>query len=344
VVKPNAAPTASFTSTTDGLKATLDASGSTDADGDTLTYSWDLGDGTSATGLLADHVYAESGTYTVTLTVDDGNATATSQKDVTVVKPNAAPTASFTSTTDGHTATLDASGSTDADGDALTYSWDLGDGTTKTGVAIGHTYAGDGSYTVTLTVDDGQATNTAQRTVSVAAPAPSQQYSADFRVSPNVNEWWVEVTVQATSEPAKVEVSVDGGSWIALDKTSWGTWAKSTYTPVGSSVVFRAMDASGQTATSSTYTWMTTEPEPDPFTATFRPKTQSNPWWVEVVVTASEEVVRVQACIGATCTDLSKTEWDSWAKKMRVKKGTEVVFVATSISGATATSQAFVWG
>ncbi|MBW3582091.1 MAG: hypothetical protein KY455_03235, partial [Euryarchaeota archaeon] len=62
-------------------------------------------------------------------------------------------------------------------------------------------------------------------------PEPRSTYMADFTVSPNINEWWVEVTVKAASEPAKVDVSIDGGSWIALAKTTWGTWAKSTYTP-----------------------------------------------------------------------------------------------------------------
>ena len=46
----------------------------TDADGDALTFSWDLGDGTTGTGSLppTDHVYADNGTYEILLAVDDG--------------------------------------------------------------------------------------------------------------------------------------------------------------------------------------------------------------------------------------------------------------------------------
>ena len=42
----------------------------------------------------------------------------------------------------------------DIDDENLTLSWDLGDGTTKTGDAVTHTYQDSGEYTVTLTVTD----------------------------------------------------------------------------------------------------------------------------------------------------------------------------------------------
>ena len=42
----------------------------------------------------------------------------------------------------------------DIDEEDLTLSWDLGDGTTKTGDAVTHTYQDSGEYTVTLTVTD----------------------------------------------------------------------------------------------------------------------------------------------------------------------------------------------
>jgi endonuclease/exonuclease/phosphatase family metal-dependent hydrolase/PKD repeat protein len=46
--------------------------GATDANGDTLTYSWNFGDSTTAAGGSTAHTYAAAGTYSVTLSVTDG--------------------------------------------------------------------------------------------------------------------------------------------------------------------------------------------------------------------------------------------------------------------------------
>jgi len=60
---------------------------------DTLTYSWDFGDGNTATGQTVAHAYADAGSYTVTLTVSDGKDTGTHTCKVTVrdTMPPSAP-------------------------------------------------------------------------------------------------------------------------------------------------------------------------------------------------------------------------------------------------------------
>ncbi|WP_298543892.1 glycoside hydrolase family 48 protein [uncultured Aquimarina sp.] len=55
------------------LVVTFDAVASTDADGDALSYSWDFGDGNTASGVMVEHTFTSIGTYSATLTVDDGN-------------------------------------------------------------------------------------------------------------------------------------------------------------------------------------------------------------------------------------------------------------------------------
>lgn len=67
---------------------------------------------------------------------------------------NHLPAPSATHTVDGLTASFDATGSTDEDGDLTAYTWDFGDGTTGEGPTPSHTYAAPGTYQVTLTVAD----------------------------------------------------------------------------------------------------------------------------------------------------------------------------------------------
>jgi PKD repeat protein len=81
----NDAPAASFTSACNLLACTFDAAASSDSDGSIVSYGWDFGDGTTASGATPAHQYAADGTYTVTLTVtDDDGAPSTSSAGVSV--------------------------------------------------------------------------------------------------------------------------------------------------------------------------------------------------------------------------------------------------------------------
>ncbi|WP_289644544.1 FG-GAP-like repeat-containing protein [Maribacter aestuarii] len=93
--------------------------------------------------------------------------------------PQAVITASVTNGTAPLPVDFDASASSDADGDALTYDWDLGDGTTAQGETVAHTYDAPGDYTVTLTVDDGQDTgeDTTVITVSMSTDASAVAFT-----------------------------------------------------------------------------------------------------------------------------------------------------------------------
>jgi len=159
----------------------FDASESHDPDGTIVSYSWDFGDGNTATGVSVSHSYAASGEYTVTLTVTDDDG-ATDIITATKTVKNRAPVASFTETAEvvdtEETISFDASDSSDPDGTIVDYLWDFGDGTEGSGVSVQHAYSQDGTYTVTLTVTDNDgATDTTEATKTVLNRSPVASFT-----------------------------------------------------------------------------------------------------------------------------------------------------------------------
>jgi len=98
---------------------------------DIRRYSWNFGDGATASGFFADHLFSKSGTFTVRLTIYDGPAQASATKTVTI-KPNLPPVAAFSATqisaAQGNLKVkFDASASQDPNGQGLFYQWNFGD-------------------------------------------------------------------------------------------------------------------------------------------------------------------------------------------------------------------------
>lgn len=58
--------------------------GASDPDGDTLTFSWDFGDGSTGSGQSANHTYQSTGGFSVSVSVSDGEETASASTSVTV--------------------------------------------------------------------------------------------------------------------------------------------------------------------------------------------------------------------------------------------------------------------
>ncbi|HEX9815712.1 MAG TPA: hypothetical protein VGB18_01920, partial [Candidatus Thermoplasmatota archaeon] len=178
-------------------------------------------------------------------------------------------------------------------------------------------------------------------TMSGAPPPPTGTFSASFKLSPNVSEWWVEVGVTGNQAVSGVTASVNGGAPVALTKQSWGAWAKSFFVARGSSVVFKATASTGEVATSQTFTWLGAAPT---FTATFSPKAVGNDWWIEVAVSSASTITKVEASInGGAYQTLDKKSWGNWAKSINAPDGSSVKFRATNSAGATATSSTYTW-
>ncbi|WP_405524660.1 PQQ-dependent sugar dehydrogenase [Streptomyces canus] len=72
------------------LRVRFSSEGTSDQDGDALTYSWNFGDGATSTAANPTHTYKKNGTYTATLTAKDASGR-TSSVGVQIVVGNTAP-------------------------------------------------------------------------------------------------------------------------------------------------------------------------------------------------------------------------------------------------------------
>lgn len=91
---PNQTPTAQFTSSVDGRRATFTGSG-TDPDGTVVAYAWDFGDGQTSSQQSPTHVYTSNGSYDVTLTVTDNKGATGSVTHPVTVNATGLPTDTY---------------------------------------------------------------------------------------------------------------------------------------------------------------------------------------------------------------------------------------------------------
>jgi hypothetical protein len=178
----------------EGTTVTLDASGSSDPNaGDVPSYSWTQTDGQSVTltddmtvspTFTAPDVSSET-TLTFEVAVTDGEATATDTVNVTVQPTNDAPVAdagSDQTVSAGDTVQLDGTGSSDPNGDGLSYVWEhvggpsvtLSDNTSATPTFTAPSLDSRVTLVFELTVsdDDASDTDTVNVTVEPATPGP----------------------------------------------------------------------------------------------------------------------------------------------------------------------------
>ncbi|MFM9610404.1 PQQ-dependent sugar dehydrogenase [Streptomyces niveiscabiei] len=97
---PVAQAAANRTSGQAPLKVKFSSAGTSDQDGDALTYRWDFGDGATSTSANPSHTYRRNGTYTATLTAKDPDGR-TGSASVQVVVGNTAPTVVIQTPQDG---------------------------------------------------------------------------------------------------------------------------------------------------------------------------------------------------------------------------------------------------
>ncbi len=147
---------------------TVHADGSTSysPNGPIVSYAWDFGDGYTATGVTADHTYASTGSFLITLTITDSIGLQDSVQGWVQISP---VWVVFYVTIVDYTVTADAS-SIDTTGTIVSYAWDWGDGTTASGTVVTHTYAEAGTYIISLVVTDNEGKTTG---VSMVVTVPN---------------------------------------------------------------------------------------------------------------------------------------------------------------------------
>jgi chitodextrinase len=169
-------------SATDHQSILFDGSGSTSNDTNPITgWSWDFGDGETATGRTVTHAFDEAGTFIVTLTISDAfGRSASTSETITITPGGAGMTANIvvspTPVVFGQQAFFNGSTSTAAPGHTITkFNWNFGDGTTGSGATTSHTYATTGTYTVVLTItDDAGHSETTSLAISVTDGASAE--------------------------------------------------------------------------------------------------------------------------------------------------------------------------
>lgn len=150
----------------------LDATESSDADGDELSFRWYFEDGKSEEGVRIAHDFKQPGKHAVKLLVIDNSIyvanTARLTQMVVINEPPKAVIEAPEKAAPYQTVYFDAHKSYDTDGSILAYQWNMGDGSAKSGVRVSHRYTRPGNYSVTLTVEDDGTTLCTKRKTSTS--------------------------------------------------------------------------------------------------------------------------------------------------------------------------------
>lgn len=184
--------------------------------GTNTTYSWDFGDGGSATTANPVYTYNGNGAYAVCLTINTylngSNCTSTYCDSILVgnTNPNNCD-ARFTYQTSA-TGVTQFWGGSPAGG--YTYQWTFGDGDSSSLASPVHTYSGPGAYLVCLTITDGNCSDIYCDSILVPSGSTPINISGTVYTGDSIN------TLLAPADDAMVYLIIeDSVSLYAVDST-----------------------------------------------------------------------------------------------------------------------------
>jgi VCBS repeat-containing protein len=198
---------------TETLSLELNAQGSTDIDGDTLTYLWTIpnipdleiqNETQPIATITAPYVEMSGEVITVTLTVtDENNASATDTAQIQI-NNMAIPEVSFTATPYTGTVPLNIEFVDTSTGSPEKWVWNFGDNSESYEQHPIHVYKKSGVYSVSLTVFGPGGSNTHTQTDLIQVIASTQPLEIDFSVDqpvgfvPHVVQFSPEITGEVT--------------------------------------------------------------------------------------------------------------------------------------------------
>ncbi len=267
---PTAAMTASPTSGPAPLAVNFDGSGSSDPDGDALTWLWTFGDGQSATTSVptTSHSYA-AGNYTASLSVRDSKGATSAPVTVAISSGNTAPTPVISSPAAGstffvdQTITLTGSATDTQDGtiNPATLQW------TVLRHHLTHThpwFSGTGNnltFPAPAPEDLAAATNSYLEVILTATDSGGLAGTTNRNVQPRI------VSITLATSPSGLNLSVNGTAVTGPTTiTSWQGWQLSLAAPMRQSPWTFASWSDGGAATHTVVTPATATT----YTATYR--------------------------------------------------------------------------
>jgi PKD repeat protein len=229
--KPNQAPVAALSCSVNNLLVNCSGLSSYDPENQPLIFQFDFADGfteTNTTG-LSSHAYASAGLYNVRLSVFDsaGGSGLASMQVQAVKPPNQLPVLALNCLSDLiNTLNCNASGSTDSDGNIVSYSYAWDDSATETkadSTSVTHVFSNSGTHSVTLTaVDNDGGVSSLTKSFSVKANTnPIAAFNCD-------NSKPLKLSCSSTSTDSDAGDAIQSYSWKFGSNSAFITTTNST--------------------------------------------------------------------------------------------------------------------